>query len=174
MPGGEPNTEAEKIRILLAEHASLRAEIVARMSHIYQMIGFGITAILLLVTLASTLASTLVSLWRISWISWSMIALVVFIVFVFAFGMWWFVAGSLLCAQRIREIELDVNDRAQEDLLIWENLWGSGATGSFLPRQPLPRSHLERLKPPPRTWRGEPITTRNSAREIARGPTAQV
>lgn len=162
MPGGEPISEAEKIRILLAEHGILRDEIVGRMGHIYQMIGFGVAAIVLLITLASVA-------W-ISWIFWPMIALVII---VFAFGLWWFVSGTLLCAKRIREIELDVNDRAQEDLLIWENLWGSGATGSFWPRQPLPRSHLAELERPTRTWRGEPITTRNSAPEIARGPTAQ-
>jgi hypothetical protein len=52
MPGGEPISEAEKIRILLAEHGTLRAEIIARMGHMYQMIGYGVAAIILLVGLA--------------------------------------------------------------------------------------------------------------------------
>jgi hypothetical protein len=58
-------------------------------------------------------------------------------------------------AQRLREIELDVNDRLKEDLLVWENLWGDSATGFWWWGEPLPRSHLDDVKPPFRTYRGK-------------------
>jgi hypothetical protein len=62
-------------------------------------------------------------------------------------------------AARTREIELDVNERAKEDLLVWESLWGDAATGFWWWQwsPPLNRSTLERAKPPLRTFRGKLI-----------------
>jgi membrane-anchored protein YejM (alkaline phosphatase superfamily) len=41
-----------KVQVLLAEHATLRAEIVARIGHVYQLIGAGIVVLtVLLITL---------------------------------------------------------------------------------------------------------------------------
>ena len=136
-------SQVEKVRILLAEHAALRAEIVARIGHAYQMIGYGVAAIVLLIALRP-----------VEQIFWPILTLVIV---VFGFGLWVYWRDLLKAGRRIREIELDVNDRAQEDLLIWENLWGAGATGFFGPGNPLPRSHLGRLDRPVRTWRGEVI-----------------
>jgi hypothetical protein len=133
--------QLEKVRILLTEYATLRAEIVARIGHMYQMIGYGAAAILLLIALSPTA--------RLFY------PMLVIIVAVFGFALWVYWRDLLKAGRRIREIELDVNDRAQEDLLVWENLWGAGATGFFGPGHPLPRSHLADLKPFPRTWRGQ-------------------
>ena len=141
----EKISEADKIRILLAEHSTLRAEIIARAAHAYQMIGFALAAVVLLVTLRPNPI-----------VFWSMIAV---IATVLPFGLWVFWREMLKEGQRVREIELDVNERAQEDLLVWENLWGGGVTGFFGLARPLPRSHLVGLSSPIRTWKGQELST---------------
>jgi hypothetical protein len=143
MSMAEPFPEVEKIRIVLAEHSTLRAELVARFGHAYQMIGYGVAAIVLLTALKPS-----------AHVFWFMLSLVLFI---FGFALWVYWRDILKAGRRIREIELDINSRAKEDLLVWENLWGAGSVGFFGPGHPLPRSHLANVKCPVRTWRGTPI-----------------
>lgn len=138
--------ERHKIAILLNEYNTLRAEIIARIGHLYQMIGYGVAAIILLTTLQPT-----------NRIFWALLALVII---TFGLGLWFYGRYVWSCGTRIREIELDVNDRAREDLLVWENLWGGGAVGFFGLRPHLPRSHLARRNGPIRTWRGQAIEQR--------------
>jgi hypothetical protein len=133
----------EKVRILLAEHATLRTEIIARIGHAYQMMGFlGITLALLFGTSSS---------WKTFWIVFIVATIII------SWGFWTFVRDMRKCTARIREIELDVNNYAQEDLLVWENLWGGEINGYFGLSRPKPRAYLQNLQPPQRTWRGKAI-----------------
>ena len=134
----------EKVRILLAEHASLRAEIVARVGHAYQMLGFLGVTLALLVGISP---------------NWTTFVIVFTIASsVISFGLWTLARDLRKCTERIRQIELDVNDRAQEDLLVWENQWGGEINGYFGRSRPKPRSYLRNLRPPDRTWRGQVIS----------------
>ena len=54
----------------------------------------------------------------------------------------------------MREIELDINFRAKEDLLVWENLWGGASTGIYGKGIPFPRENLIGKDPPTRTFQG--------------------
>ena len=142
-PAAMDEQERHKITILLTEYNTLRAEIIARIGHLYQMMGYAITAIILLTTLGYSS--------RAFW------PLLVLIVVTFLIGLWYYLRYVLICGTRIREIELDVNDRAQEDLLVWENLWAAGATGLSGTGTQLPRSHLAKVARPIRTRRGVSI-----------------
>ena len=131
----------ERVQILLCEHKMLRDEIIARMSHVHQLIAVGVTALALLISLSSSTSPAF-------WVA----LLLVMVVLGVAFWIW--LRDLTKAGERIREIELDINDRAQEDLLVWENLWGGGVTGFLGRARPFPRSHLANLKPHPKTWRG--------------------
>jgi hypothetical protein len=87
-------------------------------------------------------------------------AVLVFVIVAFAFAFWFMNRDILKAAQRIQEIELDINDRAGEDILVWENLYGGGATGWWGPARPSPRTALSTRKPPERTFRGDRLTAR--------------
>lgn len=137
-------SEEEKVKILLNEYNTLRAEIIARIGHSYQLIGVGVAAILLLFYL-----------WPIGNIFWAMLAIATTIL---AIAFWIWLRDTLKASERIREIELDVNQRVGEDLLIWENIWGGGVTGFIGLARPMPRSHLSTCNAPVRTWKGKPIT----------------
>ena len=138
--------EVEKVRILLAEHATLRAEIIARIGHAYQLMTVGTGS---LAFLGGAYAPTE------SYKFW----LILFGVLGFlGLGFWTFTRDMRKCAKRIREIELDVNERAHEDLLVWENQWGGEINGYFGRSHPKPRSYLQKLGRPLRTFRGELIT----------------
>ena len=133
----------EKIRTQMLEHTTLRAEIIARTGHGYQLLGFGLAGI-------AIIASKDIS-------EWGVVYIVVVIMLVITAGLFsWMDIKK--CALRIREIEIDVNDRAQEDLIIWENLNGEAKLGFLRKNQDLPREHLRTLDYPIRTFRGEPIT----------------
>ena len=58
---------------------------------------------------------------------------------------------------RVGEIELDINDRVGEDLLVWENLWGGRVTGYWGAAQPLPRIRLKTMPRPQRSKGGDPL-----------------
>jgi hypothetical protein len=152
---------ATKIQVLLAEHATLRAEIVARIGHVYQLIGAGATVLtVLLITLNPFRLRFLGKVAsgtdrrRSQILFFSMAALFLSI---FAWATLSYVRDANRIAQRVREIELDVNDRLKEDLLVWENLWGDSSTGFWWWSGPLPRSRLAGAKPPSRTYRGAEI-----------------
>jgi hypothetical protein len=131
----------EKIRTQMSEHATLRAEIIARMGHGYQIVGFGLAAVAIGVSQGFQLGAGLY------------IGVVVVVVAL----MWWKSwADTKKCARRIREIELDVNDRAQKDLLVWENLSGEAEIGLLQTTEHL-RKALQKKPVPIRTFRGRPI-----------------
>jgi hypothetical protein len=136
---------SEKVRVLLAEHAGLRAEIVARIGHSYQLLAVGTTAMTLFIAL-STMPHR-----RLYW------AIVIAIGMIFSFALWVCWRDSQRAAARIREIEIDVNDRVGEDLLVWENLWGGGRTGLWWSAVPRAREILKAAQKPRRTRAGEPV-----------------
>jgi hypothetical protein len=107
MPEGF-NSE-EKVKILLTEYNSLRAEIGARTGYGFQVGGFAVTALSLLAAQAIT--------WR---------SIVVFVlILILIVGVMFLVFGHIwITAARVREIERDVNERAGEKLLVWETGWG--------------------------------------------------
>jgi hypothetical protein len=150
-----------KVQVLLAEHATLRAEIVARIGHVYQLIGAGVTVLTVLLITLNPFKLTFLgnvasrSDQKRSQILFASMAALFLCVFLWSTAS--YVRDANRIAQRLREIELDVNDRLKEDLLIWENLWGDSATGFWWWGAPLPRSNLGNVKPPARTYRGKEI-----------------
>jgi hypothetical protein len=138
--------EMEKIQILLCEHRMLRDEIIARMAHVHQLIAIGVSALALLIGLGALASPKF-------WIALGLVASVLAVAF------WIWLRDIKKAGARIREIELDVNERVGEDLLIWENLWGGGVTGFIGRAKPFPRSHLAKLQKYPRTFRGQVTST---------------
>lgn len=106
-----PFSAEEKVKILLSEYTGLRAEIIAKTGHGLQVSGFVVTALSFLVAQTQ------------SWLTAYVVALIVLLVLV---------AGMLTirdvarASKRIRQIELDVNHRAGDKLLVWETDWGWG------------------------------------------------
>ena len=137
-----PVNEEQKISILIAEYNSLRSETVTRTGHGFQIAGFSITAL---------------SIWaaeETSGRTWLALTAIIFLLV--ASG--WFTFREIAKAnRRIREIELDVNDRAGEDLLIWENLWDGWATGIWGRASPHSRAKLQSQPSPSRSKGGAPI-----------------
>jgi hypothetical protein len=130
-------SSVEKVRILLAEHSALRSEIVARMGHVFQVAAVGATGVAILIGL-----NKLPSLYAI-----------LAILLVLAVALWFISRDIWKAAERLREIEIDINDRAGEDLLVWENLWRS--TSYWGQSRTRPRSKLSELPRPERTFRGK-------------------
>src|SRR5437868_5168216 len=128
--------EIEKVRIQLTEYQTLRSEIIARIGHAYQMMAVLGGSLVLLVGLAPN-----------SNAFWALLGVVTSVI---ALGFWTFVRDMKKCARRIREIEIDVNQRAKEDLLVWENLWGADVNGYFGRSQPKARSFLAQARSPER------------------------
>jgi hypothetical protein len=134
---------SEKVRILLAEHSSLRSEIVARMGHVYQVAAVGATGVAILIALHQLMPS-----------SFCVILALILVLGVLAAAAFWFINRDIWkAAERLREIEIDINDRAGEDLLVWEILWRS--TSYWGRARTLPQSTLSGLQPPERTFRGK-------------------
>jgi hypothetical protein len=139
--------ETEKVRVLMAEHAGLRSEITARTGHGFQL-AVGTSALVsLIVAAAADKISIPVACGLVAWLS-----------LIFLIGTRFTLREINRAAARIKEIELDVNDRVGEDLLIWEGLLAPGVTGFFWgPAKRKPRSTLKGSPPPERSWRGDPI-----------------
>jgi hypothetical protein len=99
----------EKVKILLAEYSSLKAEVGAHTGYGFQASGFAVTALSLLAAQAIT--------WR--------SIVVFFLIVILILGAMFLILGHIwIAATRIREIERDVNERAGEKLLVWETAWG--------------------------------------------------
>lgn len=137
--------QKDRIQILLSEYSALRAEIIARTN-----LGFQIAA---------------VALGGITWFAqqqmsgrpWYFWAIMIFVVVCFFIAIFVDARDLLRAAYRVADIECEVNSRAGEHLLIWENLGGVGGRVNLvisffsmvktLPRcklQPLDRTYLDR------------------------------
>lgn len=143
MPEAFP--EIEKVRVLLVEYSGLRAEVTARTTHGFQLLAIGVTAASLLVAFSDKASPVL------AFSAAGVIALFFIIAAHFT------LRDIYRAAARLKEIELDVNDRAGEDLMTWESLQAPGATGFWSPAKPLPRDMLRNMPIRERTRRGEPL-----------------
>jgi hypothetical protein len=109
-----------KVQILLAEYATLRTEIIQRIGHQMQLLAVGGVMFLWLVSRGKFDAAF--------WCS-----LVAFVSVVLIFG--YFLRRDIThAAERVAQLEVDVNRRAGEKLLVWENEWGGHKTGFWGPR----------------------------------------
>ena len=125
-----PIDEAQKIPVLMAEYNTLRSETTTRAGHGLQIAGFSITALSIWAAEETTVKT------------WLALAAIIFLLL--ASG--WFTFREISKAnRRIRELERDINARAGEDLLVWENLWDGWATGFWGRGSPHSR---ERLRSP--------------------------
>ncbi len=113
----------EKLTVLLKEYDSLRAEVLARTNHIYQLFAIAGGA-------ATWLLSR--SIDGRFWLLMCGLATVVLA------GWWTSVRDIKKCATRIGELETKVNELVGEDLLQWEKYFGGEATG-FFTTKPLKR-----------------------------------
>lgn len=113
-------SEEEKIKILLAEYTSLRSELNARLSSMYTVAVFSTVAITWFVSESREHTE----------VFWG---LVVFFALgiIFCGRQLWF--DTTNAGHRVQEIEQEVNDRAGERLLLWENDRG-GLSDSYWPR----------------------------------------
>jgi hypothetical protein len=109
------NTQG-KVQILPYEYASLRTEILNRIGHLHQLLAVGGVIFL-------WLANHPID--RMFWIS-----LVAAVVVVGIFG--WTIHRDIgKAAERVRQLEADINRRAGEELLVWESHWGGEVTGNW-------------------------------------------
>ena len=107
------NTQG-KIQILLHEYASLRTEIFHRTGHLFQLLTVGGALFLWLASRPIDLRF---------WIS---LAAAVVVVSLFC----WLIHRDIeKAAERLRQLEEDINRRAGEELLVWETHWGGATTG---------------------------------------------
>jgi hypothetical protein len=134
-------TQKDRIQILLSEYAALRAELVSRTGY-----GFQIAAVAL-VGITWSLQQPLSGRF---WLFWVIMGIVAGCFVIAIFGN---TRDITRVAHRLRDIEIEVNSRAGEHLLVWETLSGAvtrmGIWRPFVDRtKTLPRSQLPPLDPP--------------------------
>jgi hypothetical protein len=122
-PSGHVLKEWEKIQILLHEYDTLRTEIINRTGFGFQLTAIGVAFLGVMITQGRSI------------VFWC--ALVVGLA-VMALSSWWNVRDIWKAAERLRELERDINKRAREDLLQYESFWGAAAAGWFGRSRPLP------------------------------------
>ena len=115
-----------KVQILLSEYATLRTEIIQRIGHQMQLLAISGVMFLWL----AGRGKTDVAFWC------SLVALVA-VVLIFGYFLHRDISHA---AERVAQLENDINLRAGETLLVWENQWGGHKTGYAGPR-PLSQSH---------------------------------
>ena len=107
--------QKDKIQILLAEYASLRSELNARITSMYVVAGWTTVAIIWLLQQEYTKSFWLgLTIWAIGTVYSARIL----------------VHDMANAGRRAREIENEINRRAEEKLLLWENELG-GLTSSY-------------------------------------------
>lgn len=104
--------EKEKAQILLNEYNSLRSEINARLSNVFQ-VGAIAAGTLALAYQQRVDGRAVVSKWIIFGVSAGL-----------AFSIWVLFRNFYKAALRVQQLESDINGRAKETLLLWENKWG--------------------------------------------------
>jgi hypothetical protein len=114
-----------RIKILLSEYMTLRAEILMRAGHSFVVSILGAAACVWLL-LSLFQARSLMT-----WLALLAIALILGIT------SWLTMRDISKAAMRIREIERLVNEKAGEELLVWESKWGLEAVGYWATAKPL-------------------------------------
>src|SRR5437870_2602136 len=104
----ESLSEKDKIQILLQEYNSLRAELLLGHNKMFQLLSLGGALFVLIISRpldARFWTAVVAALVVISYVSFTIMR------------------DILRLAKRVRELEVDINRRAGEELLIWENRW---------------------------------------------------
>ncbi len=121
-PNNKPFDEVEKVKILLQEYATLRSEILTRTSNMFQL--FAIAASMLVWIIGRPVD---LRFW-----------LAIFILILAGIFFYWLISRDIKkAATRLRELEIDINRRAGEELLVWEIKWGGDVTGYFGRGEPM-------------------------------------
>jgi uncharacterized membrane protein len=115
--------DVDKINIVLHEYDSLRDEIIQRWVGTQTDISVGVLVIIGVLT-------AVFSSGRITSAQIIVLGGVIFVgILIFGYGMWQVDRDTRKAAQRLREIESEVNQRAGEEILKWETRWGGAVTG---------------------------------------------
>ena len=110
----EKISEKDKVQILLHEYDTLRTELIHRGNNMYQLVA---VAGAIVVWLVSRVLDARF---------WILLVLAGVVVSIFS----WFIYRDMTkAAERVRQLEKDINKRAREELLIWETQWGGAVTG---------------------------------------------
>jgi cytochrome c biogenesis protein CcdA len=118
--------EFERIQVLLAEWNSLRAEIIARTTIGFQIVGIGFTGIGIVLLQNNIYIKT--------------ICLIVGIT-ILSIGTWFTARDLFKMNRRAKELERNINSRCGETLIEWETRFSSLSTGWWGLSPPLtPRS----------------------------------
>lgn len=131
--------QKDRIQILLSEYSTLRAEIISRTANGFTLTTIGVTVLTWVIKEFTS---------KSPWYYWlGALTLVV----VFGLGVFVNIRDITRAAQRVKALELEINSRAGEHLLIWESLSGvatrMGIIRSFFCNvKPLPRSQLPPLQ----------------------------
>lgn len=125
-------SQFDKNQILLHEYDSLRGEIVQRWLGMQQQISIGVLVLLGVITV---LFSNKIKHPR-DYILYGVLGVAVLI---FIYAMWQVRRDTLKAAERVRQIEYEVHQRAGEELLQWETRWGGGVTGFWGSASPIRR-----------------------------------
>jgi hypothetical protein len=124
-PNPEPYSQKDKVTILLHEYNMLRAEILTRTTHGFQLMA--VYAVLFVWIMQAkegvrfwlSLAVAVGTLFIASWISFSNIN---------------------RCVKRVLELEKDINSRAGENLLVWETQQKRKFVGFLRKPRPAPEN----------------------------------
>jgi hypothetical protein len=114
-----------KIQILLEEYNTLRAELISNGNKGFQILALG--GALFVLILSRPIDTRF----------WIAITAGLIVVSCTTFAV---MRDIRKMAKRVAELEHDINQRAGEELLVWERRWGSAATGFVVHRAPLPSS----------------------------------
>jgi hypothetical protein len=124
----EKLTQNDKIQILLQEYSTLRAELVANGTKLFQMAA--LTGALLTWTISRPLDKRF-------WIA----------ALIGGGGLFWLgfvlIKDTRKLARRVADLERDINGRAGEELLVWESRWGRAVTGFIVMHPPLPSRPID-------------------------------
>ncbi|MGB6947255.1 MAG: hypothetical protein WBE37_32950 [Bryobacteraceae bacterium] len=103
----------QRLEILFKEYDTLRAEIISRINNIFQIVGFAVSVSAVGMPLLWSRTTTYVF-----WISVLALAAVLY-------GLWLLVHVEIgRAAERLRQIEAQVNGIEGQELLQWETRWG--------------------------------------------------
>lgn len=126
-------SQSDKIQILLHEYDTLRDEIIQRWVGTQQQISI---AVLVFIGIITVLFSNQIKHPR-DYVLYGTLGVAVCIFF---YAMWQVDRDTRKAAERVREIERDVNARAGEELLQWESRWGGAVAGFWGSSRPLQKS----------------------------------
>ena len=126
-------TNVEKVQVLLHEYDTLRQEILTRTRTGHQILAVAAVPFIWIISQIMTGHPTF---WF--WVIW--IVFLAASIAAVSVAAWFTMRDIKKAAERIRELEADINSRAGEDLLVWETRWGGAVTGFWGQARPLPKS----------------------------------